>query len=407
MPAIEKKTLVSPIRAIKYSVILLFALISGFFVIGGAKASGSFFTDDFEIYDVGNLGGQGYWETTPDKLSFQVSTSTSESGIKSIVTVLSGYANGNRKNGIGLATTTSGILTFQWKCSDKDYCSIWFGLQQYDGVNDYANEYPKIDKPTYRESIILEGYGTSTAVVANSLPPNVYNKIEIEYSYATHKARARLNDGAYSAYVDLGTLQYANSIRIEASGHPVEIVSIDHILSQEEFEFWCGYDEQCQFCNTSTTCAYYNCFWSEELDYCYNTPAPEVPAMESCEGLGITERILCEIKNFFYGLFVPTPAKISELKDTLNLIKIKFPYNYILVIKDFFYYLKDNINESQTINFSILGEAGVINWSFWNSNTMLAGVSQSFLNIFRVFLKFLVILIFGLWCFNFIKRIFK
>lgn len=134
---------------------------------------------------------------------------------------------------------------------------------------------------------------------------------------------------------------------------------------------------------------------------------PELPALEECSGLSITERLLCELKNFFYRLFVPSPEKVIQLRDTLSSIQDKFPYNYIVAVKNFFDYLKDNINESQEINFSILGQAGQVSFMGLNSTTTLAGTPQTIISIFKKIISFGVILLFALWCFNFLKRIFK
>jgi hypothetical protein len=134
---------------------------------------------------------------------------------------------------------------------------------------------------------------------------------------------------------------------------------------------------------------------------------PELPALEECSELGITERLLCELKNFFYRLFVPSPDKVTELRSTINSIQEKFPYNYILAIKNFFDYLRENINDSQEISFNILGQAGVVSFAGLNSTTTLAGTPQTIISIFKKVMSFGFILLFAFWCFSFIKRIFR
>jgi hypothetical protein len=171
--------------------------------------------------------------------------------------------------------------------------------------------------------------------------------------------------------------------------------------------FECGSDWLCEYCLSQEDCEAQDCYWNFEDDFCWSSVPPELPELEDCSGLGITDRLLCELKNFFYRLFVPSSQKIQELRDTTAEIREKFPYNYILEIKNFFAYLKDNVDENQEISFKILGQSGDVDFNFWNSETILAGESQTFLNIFKTFFKFIIILIFGLWCFSFLKRVFK
>ena len=167
----------------------------------------------------------------------------------------------------------------------------------------------------------------------------------------------------------------------------------------------------CIYCDLNSCQDYdFFCSWNYDETQCQplilGIPDIALP-IEDCEGLGVTDRILCEIKNFFYRLFVPSPEKITELRATLDTIKTKFPYNYILEMKDFFVYLKDNIDDEQEISFSILGQAGVVNFDFFNTTTTIAGISQSFLSIFKKAFSVIIFLVFGIWCFSFLKRVFK
>lgn len=166
----------------------------------------------------------------------------------------------------------------------------------------------------------------------------------------------------------------------------------------------CNYGSNCQYCYNEESCLAKSCYWSE--NFCWWILPPELPELEDCSELGITDRLLCEIKNFFYRFFVPSQAKITELRAILDTIKTKFPYNYILETKDFFIYLKDNINENDT-TFKILGQTGTINFAFWNTTTTLAGYTQNFLDIFKKITSFVIILVLILWFFSFLKRIFK
>jgi hypothetical protein len=389
MPATERKIVSSPFGTIKLSVILVMALFLGFFFVGGVEASTIFF-DDFENYNLGDLAGQGNWFPYMGRISSSTDI-VNNSRYSALQSILINHYDFVEKEGIHLASST---ISFWFKDGEvrefdgQPYVDFYLsqatssdgggGLDvgvrvrckgidpDYCKENGFAVEYFKLGGGT-------EQYATST--------PNTWNNIQINWvEGATDYARYKLNDNNWTDF-----LQPYDSFSY------IAFFGIDAVNSSADMDLWID------LISGGPTEGYI----IPELGL------PELPALEECSGYSITERILCEIKNFFNRLFVPSPDKITELKATLELAKTKFPYNYALAIKDFFIYLKDNISESEAISFSILGKAGEVNMDFWNSETNLAGVSQSFLNIFRTFLKFLVILIFGLWCFSFIKRIFK
>ena len=239
-----------------------------------AFASGSFFTDDFETYDVGDLGGQGYWENYSDCYSWHVTTSTSESGLRSITIPTTSYCHANLKNGVGQATTTSGVLSFKFKCvEDTPYCQLYFYLQK--GVDRYtANASPFIRiNPAQSGEIQIVGKNTiSEERVAYSFPFGNWNEIKIEYDYIQHRARANLNNGVWSGYVELPTeLLFANAIYIVGAAYEVDGIHLDHLYTQAEFVPTCDYGGGCAFCNSSTTCQFHNCFWQN--NYCwFNQP---------------------------------------------------------------------------------------------------------------------------------------
>lgn len=407
MPATKKKPALSPIRTIKYSALWVVALLLGLFVVGGAVEASTFFDETFETCNFGILAGCGYWKDRTGSYDFMVTSTEAQSGTKSITpnTGHPGVSHANIKDGTGIATTNSGIISFWFYTETYNTGGIFFGLKKGYQASGYDNWTPLIFSQATPD-IYIGGISTSTERIAYDYPLETWNKVTIEYDYFSHKARAKFNEGIWSNYVILPeTMNYADNILSEIAGK--DNFYLDSIRAEALSLPTCGFEGYCSYCNASSTCQTHNCFWNEAQNFCYSTPAPELPALEECGGYGLTDRLTCEIKNFFYGLFVPSPTKILELKDTLELIKIKFPYNYALEIKDFFSYLKDNINENQAINFSVLGKAGVVSLGFWNSTTTLAGVSQSFLDIFKMFFRVIIILIFGLWCFSFVKRIFK
>lgn len=132
----------------------------------------------------------------------------------------------------------------------------------------------------------------------------------------------------------------------------------------------------------------------------------EAPELESCEGLGTVETWLCEIRNFFTGLFMPTQEKVDNLKKTLDNFKAKFPFNYIGAVNSFFTTLKTSLDTEKSIPVKVLGVESNVNFSFWDQTTTIGGTSETFKNILFDFTTAIIIIAFLFWIISFIKRIF-
>lgn len=413
MSAFKKKTLTSDCRAIKLGIILTLTLFGGSFLFTEpVLATSEFFEESFN-YDVGDIAGQGYWKQLTGLNSFHISTTTAQAGFKSLAYDLSSFGNGNLKDGVGIANSTDGAFIFYFKLTtDITNQKIFFSLTN-DNVLTAPERYDnslltiEINSNLPTPEIILSGKNTTSTPIAITTPLNIWNKIELEYNCITHLARAKLWGSFWSDYIPLrNDISSINSYFFEG-GDTANPFYVDNIqwTTGEIYTPPCDFGEGCQFCNSSTTCALVNCIWYD--DFCWNTPPPDLPDLEDCSGLTITERLLCEIKNFFYRLFVPSQEKITELRSSVDLVKNKFPYSYILEFKNFFSYLKDNINDEQGINFSILGQSASLNFGFWNTTTTIAGSEQTIKDIIQKVFGFIILLGFGFWCFNFIKRIFR
>lgn len=361
----KKKRWKSDFKAINYTFILSLALIlTGLFSFSDfVEAQG--FNESFE-YSTGILTGQGGWELAGGggENHCWVDSIRAFDGLKSI-SVQDGWAScGARKD---IATTTTGFFSIYFYGETKETGNnilYYLGTGSYISLN---NDNIRIGPTT-----VLPG--------SENWNTNRWHKIGIEVDTIEGIGRAKFDDFQWSATTTIPTdpitslyISYQNGYRNE----------------QDFFMDFIQYD-------------------ISYSDYTYETMGlEELPGLESCEGLGITEGFLCEIRNFFTRLFVPTPEKINELKNTLNLVKERFPYSYILAFQDFFSYLGDNISEGQDIEFSILGQTGEVSFGFWNSTTTLAGGVQNFLGIFKTFFKFLLVVLLGLWLFSVLKRIFK
>jgi hypothetical protein len=140
----------------------------------------------------------------------------------------------------------------------------------------------------------------------------------------------------------------------------------------------------------------------------YITELPTSTEEVSCDNYSGIDKFICEIRNFFAGLFTPSPEKILNLKQKIETLKTQFPINYISKTKDFFDDLNNQLNEdipvlAFTIPFSTSTQN--VDFQFWQASISFAGISQTILAIFKTFFTGLFILIFVTWAINFIKRI--
>jgi len=133
---------------------------------------------------------------------------------------------------------------------------------------------------------------------------------------------------------------------------------------------------------------------------------PEYPELEDCSQYNIPDRWICEIKNALKSIFLPSKEKLNELKSTLDLFKQKFPFNYINLFSGFYQDINNEINETSTIPFKILGQQGYVDLAFWENTAEIGGITQTFSHIIYNFFLFLFLLIFVFWLISFLKRIF-
>ena len=183
MPSLKKKPLISDFKAIKLGIILALSLFFGtFFIIGPVSASSDFFEDDFN-YNVGDIAGQGFWKQLGTYYSFEISTTTAQSGFQALSYDLTGYGNGNLKDGVGIATSTDGAFIFYFKMtSDVTNQKIFFTLTD-DNVLTTPERYDnslltiEINSNLVTPEIILSGRNTTSTIVANNTPLNTWNKI--------------------------------------------------------------------------------------------------------------------------------------------------------------------------------------------------------------------------------------
>lgn len=137
--------------------------------------------------------------------------------------------------------------------------------------------------------------------------------------------------------------------------------------------------------------------WEEE---------PTFPSEEDCSGYGLSDRLLCEIRNTLRSAFFPNGDKIKELKDNIGSIQDKAPFNYLKATKNFYDTLSADIDSSSTaITIGFFGTSGSVSFDALNGTT--SGSSIPILEMIRSIFTFTMTIAFTLLFFNFMKRIFK
>jgi hypothetical protein len=136
-----------------------------------------------------------------------------------------------------------------------------------------------------------------------------------------------------------------------------------------------------------------------------NPPTPLT--QEECSGYNLLERLVCEIKNFFSGLFLPSASSTAELGQNLDLLKQRAPYNYIDTTKNFFSSIKEELG-STSVSVSIMGASSSVDFSILNeTNINFAGSVQTFSSILRKFFTLILLLGFIAWATGYLRKMFK
>lgn len=423
MSAFNRKTPILKGSAIKLGVVLIFTLLGSFFVVRGVSAT-SGVADSFDSYNLGDLTGQGGWLVSGDFSALEVNDIRAESGNQS---VRSTWINGNNRI---ISLTEQGTLSFYFMTSSTFAGVVDFAM----GVPLQAGNFIWI---TPSDIYIGDSDNPTKLLLKNNYSYNNWHRISMNYNITEGWWHVRYDFENWSAtttfvgltpthlYLDIigGSNFYIDSIRDEgecnSTCYECDLTSCQNYSEVCNWNYSesfcspiaennaCGEGWLCSFCTATSTCEAQGCYWYADDNYCWETAPPELPAIEDCSGYDLLPRITCDIKNFFYRLFVPSSPKITELKNTFNLVKEKFPYNYILTTKDFFVSLKGKLSD-EDIQFGVLGVSGIIDFSFWNSTTTIGnGGVQKYLDIFKTFSTFIILFVFVIWAIHYLRKIFK
>jgi hypothetical protein len=349
--------------------------VVGLFLLVSEVLGATIFEDNFDTYNLGNLVGQGGWILD-------------EAGQNSPQVIDTIYYS--EPNSVEFVDTVMGQVVKK------------FGNAVPTGQISFFIKYISASGDIYSNGLIRLLQGTSGAVLQITIKCT-------NLRCDTYGANLVLND----------TENFCFGIRDEWEQVIVEWDSeTDKVRARCDNEYWTNWVNPYDISDISYTDSFWigNAYFSQNFKFyidSISTPTEIVERIpyemyeeDICEGLGTIEKWLCEIKNLFKGIFIPSQQKVSELKENIELVKQKFPLNYLSSASDFFSDVKTNINSSSDIDFKILGKAGTVDFAFWKKETEIGGSIQKIGEIFRVFITFLIVVGFVFWAISFGKRIF-
>lgn len=125
---------------------------------------------------------------------------------------------------------------------------------------------------------------------------------------------------------------------------------------------------------------------------------------ENCAEYDLLEKLVCEIKNFGLSLICPDPEKLLDLNIAINEIKNKFPFAYIRLARTEYNFLREQVEDKNDFEITILGNTSNVEVNFFNSIEDKNG--NSLMDYLKWFFNGLIILSFVLYGLYFMKRIF-
>lgn len=131
------------------------------------------------------------------------------------------------------------------------------------------------------------------------------------------------------------------------------------------------------------------------------------PAQEALEDCGVysgIDAVVCNLKNFIVGAFLPSDAAINQFNSTMNGFKTKFPMNYAAAITDTLTAIGAGVSDTSGFSFNLYGNAGVVDTSFF-AQDLGSGVTIG--GTIKLILTFLVFVVFLIWGVGYMHRIFN
>lgn len=435
--------------------------ITGLLLFSNEVLSISPFVENFNSYDYGNLSGQGGWVDFGLPDDFQVVDEYTYEGLKS-VSCFPAEQCADKKQGTPIPTgeisyfikmeqplIAGRIEDIQLRIFDSDdkIFSVWVRSYYDEVLIGYFFEinYKPIDAEPFVPIDTIAWF-------------NGWLEINVEWDYSTQKFRIGSFGENWSAW--LNTIDNISFVAIDEVGiisslgdsfryvDSISVVPICELGScnlcetfdtcvEADCEWFfsiflqdyfcveptpqpelCGPFYECQYCENQFTCEEDKigfCEWVDrglgESCFMVEPTIPpeqewEVPDLEDCALLTGVEMWLCEIKNDVLGVFMPSQEKINDLYLTMGLLKDRFPFNYVESLKTFFADISVSFDEEKSIPIKILGQESEVSFEFWDQETEIGGIGETFKNVLFDFTTFIILMGFFVWLISLIRRFF-
>ena len=143
---------------------------------------------------------------------------------------------------------------------------------------------------------------------------------------------------------------------------------------------------------------------SDELGVMYNRNGIETAGQqEDCSQYSGIDNVVCNIKNFFIGAFLPSAGAINQFQNTLSDFNQKFPMAYISAVVTNIGDIYTGINENSDITLTIFGNTGTVDKSIFD--IVIPNTSLTFGNMIKAFIGMIAIMVFLLWAIGYMHRL--
>jgi hypothetical protein len=130
---------------------------------------------------------------------------------------------------------------------------------------------------------------------------------------------------------------------------------------------------------------------------------PTQDALEDCGAYSGIDAVVCRLKNFIMGAFLPSNDAINQLNQTMQAFNDKFPMNYIGAISTTFSAIASGVNDAAGITFNLFGNSAAVNTTIFTQD-LGSGITLG--GTIKLILTFLVLGVFLFWSINYMHRIF-
>jgi hypothetical protein len=435
--------------------LVLKGILIPFFVFGAENAP---FVDNFDIYNAGEpLNNQGNWSASNEIWVIDGDFCKKGKCVKAMLN----YSNAMNKSGVAVE---KGAWVWYGKLGNLERENLPFETRMISDDGKWIFRllfYYWTDRPNFTNKIVLtNGPNIDNWVILVDEPiPDAWYRFWCEWDLSStnpddRKIRCKVNNRLFTDWLEpydkTGTniQKFIQDLYVENDGID-EIgekpsCNLENCGLCETYEtcigagcYWyyeiylqkwycvppyeapeeCGAFYKCQYCLTKETCeTQLNCEWVDRGlgEKCYMREPkipPEqvewrVPELEVCDELSGVEKWLCEIKNFIAGIFKPSQDKIDKLYQTIANFKEKFPFNYLGALQVFFDDIRKSLDTPKDIPIKILGIENKVDFSFWEKETKIGGMTEKLKNVLFDFSTILILIVFLVWLISFIRRIF-